>query len=270
MKGSKSQLPDFLSRFIETNHHLSREEEQVLARIIQDPFTSSDEKIRSRNSLVSANYKFALSVIRRYDVSSTNIDYNDLFQRAVEGLIEAAGKFKPDRGKFCTFAKFWIIAKVGGLIQKNIYCVKTTSTTKKKVEMVIDLANSMSHVAKEEITPQDVAALCGFNLDEIEVGLRGTSYIPADEASLSMTDATIAEIIFREHLLEVVRFLSSSDYDIIAMKYGLNGVRKRTSFEIGALYCVSGQRIRIVAKNILNRLNEEFKHERRGMLIWLE
>ena len=65
-------------------------------------------------------------------------------------------------------------------------------------------------------------------------------------------------------------FLSPSDFDIIAMKYGLEDGRKKTSHEIGALYVVSGQRIRIVAKNIMNRLEDRFGHERREMLEWLE
>jgi len=260
-------LPSFLIKFIEKHNYLTREQEQELARVIQDPTAPVSKRNECRNKLVSANYRFALATIQQYDLSAVNADFEDLFQRAVEGLIAAADKFEPDRGKFCTFAKYWIIAKAGGLVKDNLYCVKTTSTTKQKVEMVIELANAISHAIKEEVHPQDVAELCGFRMDEISVGLEGLSYTPLDEIDLGLEYPI--ELI--EPLAEKVKLaLTPFEYDIIARRCGLGGARPQNSFEIGRFYCVSGQRIRVVSKSIAMKLEKEFGFQNGGGRSWME
>lgn len=268
--GNKSRLPGFITDFICDNAHLTREEEQRLASIIHSPDSTEEEIVECRNALVSANYKFAISTIKNYSLSNVNLDYDDIFQSAAEGLMKAAEKFKPGRGKFCTYAKMWILSKVRSSIEDNIYCVKTSSSTKQKIEMVISIANEMSHIEGKQVHPQEVAILCNFDLNEIEVGLKGINYAMIDDDHLPTEDKVILEIAFNAHLESVKEVLTPYEYDIIARKFGLGEGREKSSNDIGREYCVSGQRIRIIIRNIIKKLKEEFDGEQGGIFLWLE
>ncbi len=269
-KYNKERLPGFVTEFIEDHTRLTREEEQRLATIIHDPESTDEEKITCRNALVSANYRFAMSTIKNYNLSGINLDYDDIFQSATEGLIIAAERFEPGKGKFCTYAKMWILSKVISNIEKNIYCVKASSSTKQKIEMVISIADEMSHIEGRQVLPQEVAVLCGFNLDEIEVGLKGMTYTPVEDSGVSTRDNVKLEVALHEHLDAIIDFLSPYEYDIIAMKFGLGNGKKKSSHSIGRKYGVSGQRIRIIIKNIIKKLAKEFEGKQGGIFLWLE
>ncbi|MFJ9242937.1 sigma-70 family RNA polymerase sigma factor [Streptomyces sp. NPDC101776] len=61
----------------------------------------------ARDCLVVHNQRLAHSILRGY--LEQGLEYDDLFQHAVLGLMKAARKFDPARGyKFSTYATWWV------------------------------------------------------------------------------------------------------------------------------------------------------------------
>lgn len=253
-------LPPFLVNHIANNDPLSAEEEQELASIIQDTTSSEETRVKCRNRLAIANLRFAISTLRAYDTTGLNLDYEDMFQYAFEGLLDAANTFKPGYGRFCTYAMYCIQNKTSPAVQKNMYCIKLSGTTQKKVEEVIHVAEKTSQIQKRTVDPLEVAAQCGYSPDEIEVGLNATAYVPMDDANLETYD-TIEDDTIKHQMQEVKKILSPYEYDLIARYYGI-GCEKQTSARIGNEYAVSGQRIRVLIKNAEQKLSETMNPRR--------
>lgn len=261
---SNKDFPPFLINEISKHEPLTRQEEQELAKIIQNPETSPEERIKFCNKLAMANMKFAIAVIKAYEISGLNIDRADLFQHAFEGLLDAARKFEPGYGKFCTYARDWILARVGPALKNSMYCVKTGSGTKRKVELVLDIANRLSHEEMRTISPLAVANTCQMNLNEINTALHATTYTPLDDIQLSSYDIVTLRDELEELKDEIRSSTNESDYDIIARYFGLDGIRPQTSLEIAGHYCISGQRVRVIIENTIKALSETMGREPYG------
>lgn len=257
-------FPKFLMDEISKHKPLSRKQEQELAEAIQNPETPNEDRVKYCNKLALANMKFAIAVIKAYEISGLNIDRLDLFQHAFEGLLDAARKFEPGYGKFCTYARDWILARVGPAVKSSMYCVKTGSGTKRKIELVLDLANRLSHEEQRSVSPLAVAATCQMNLHEINTALHATTYTSLDDIQLSSYDMTTLRDELEELKDEIKALTQESDYDIIARYFGLDDIRPQTSLEIAGHYCISGQRVRVIIENTIKALSETVGREPYG------
>jgi len=80
---------------------LSVEEEQACARLA----AQGDAKARQR--LIQANLRFVILVAKRY--RNRGLPLEDLVNEGNIGLIQAAGRFDPERGiRFVSYAVWWI------------------------------------------------------------------------------------------------------------------------------------------------------------------
>lgn len=94
-------LPQYFKEISLVEDHMTKEEEQALARRIQ----KGDEA--ALNKLVSANLKYVVTMANKFIGMGVSVD--DLIQEGNLGLIEAAKRYRPAADtKFLTYAKFWI------------------------------------------------------------------------------------------------------------------------------------------------------------------
>lgn len=94
-------LPQYFKEISLVEDHMTKEEEQALARRIQ----KGDEA--ALNKLVSANLKYVVTMANKFIGMGVSVD--DLIQEGNLGLIEAAKRYRPTADtKFLTYAKFWI------------------------------------------------------------------------------------------------------------------------------------------------------------------
>lgn len=91
---------DFLYATARKSKPLSISEEQALAVLVQNGDEAAYHKI------VNANLLFAISEAKKFENKGVAIE--DLIQDAYVGLCNAAKKFVPEKGKFITFAGWYI------------------------------------------------------------------------------------------------------------------------------------------------------------------
>jgi RNA polymerase primary sigma factor len=94
-------LPQYFKEITQVEDHMTKEEEQALARRIQKGDDAALQK------LVSANLKYVVKMANKFIGMGVSVD--DLIQEGNIGLIEAAKRYQPTADtKFLTYAKFWI------------------------------------------------------------------------------------------------------------------------------------------------------------------
>jgi RNA polymerase primary sigma factor len=91
-------------RAIKTTDLLTAEQEQELAAAVQAG--EEPAATEARNELVRRNLRLAAHEARKF--IGRGIDYEDLVQAANEGLMTAASKYEMGRGRFTTYAVWWV------------------------------------------------------------------------------------------------------------------------------------------------------------------
>ncbi len=96
-----SYTTQYYSDVIKNNKLLTAKQEVSLARQAKKGNKSA------RDKLIESNFRLVISIAKKYHKS--NIDFNDLIQESMTGLIKAVDKFDPELGyKFSTYACHWI------------------------------------------------------------------------------------------------------------------------------------------------------------------
>ncbi len=105
---------------------LEREHETELARKWRD-----DQNHKAMHELVMAYAKLVVSAASKY--KHYGLSNADLIQEGNIGLMQAAGRFDPERGvRFSTYAAWWIRASIQDHILRNWSIVRTGTTAAHK------------------------------------------------------------------------------------------------------------------------------------------
>ena len=96
-----SYTTQYYSDVIKKNKLLTAREEINLAKLAKKGSKTA------RDKLVESNFRLVISIAKKYHKS--HIDFNDLIQECMTGLIKAVDKYDPSLGfKFSTYACHWI------------------------------------------------------------------------------------------------------------------------------------------------------------------
>ncbi len=135
---------------------LTAEEEQVLIRRYQQ---EGDQEAAYR--LVTSNLKLVVKIAHIYRRVYNNV--MDLIQEGNIGLIQALGRFDPDRGtRLPTYASWWIKAYIIKFIMDNFRIVRI-GTTNQRRKLLFNLRKEKEKLRLQGIEP--TSALIARKLD---------------------------------------------------------------------------------------------------------
>ena len=114
---------------------LTKSEEVVLGKKIQDPSTPPAERRKAIDLLVIKNIYLVLKLVHKY--KRIAFDFEDLVGYGIIGLFSAAQKYDPTRGiRFASYARHWIkeavmkavreysgVPKIPVYLVKDLWCV---------------------------------------------------------------------------------------------------------------------------------------------------
>src|SRR5260370_41220467 len=107
MTRAQNHQSESLTRYlseIEQFPHLSESQEQELAERMRAGDTSAREQI------INAHLRLAARIARQYQ--QPKIDVLDLIQEANIGLLKATEKYDCTRGRFATYATWWVKERI--------------------------------------------------------------------------------------------------------------------------------------------------------------
>ena len=116
----------------------------------------------AREALVLHNLPLVLSVAGRF--RNASLDYDDLIQEGVMGLLKAADRYDPNRGtRFGTLAVWWIRQSIGRAIANTGRVIRLPVNRGWKVGQLRRLAAQMSQQGGDEPPLEDVARAAGVS-----------------------------------------------------------------------------------------------------------
>lgn len=229
--------------------------------------------LRATHALMGFNYRFVLSVARRFLWSGLPLE--DLFNEGVVGLKTAVEKFDPCKGfRFNTYATWWVRQAITRHVRTTSRTIRIPNQQWDRhhaVRMALakhgedtpaeTIAEFVSEKLKKDLTKDSVEeTLAHFAVQVLPYD------IPSDtDGGFSVLDVVpdegpdqlgcIIEMQAAEKLRECLGVLSPRDREIISLRFGLGSDgEERTLQQIGEEFGISRERVRQIEEKALEKL----------------
>ncbi|MDY6935945.1 MAG: RNA polymerase sigma factor RpoD/SigA [Spirochaetota bacterium] len=251
---------------------LPRDQEERLAR------ESIDGNEKSKECLIKANLRFVVTIAKKYQTSG--ISLLDLINEGNMGLIRAADKFDPDKGfHFISYAIWWIRQAILLAISQKTSLIRLPLNRTADIQRIEKVRRKLENHLGREPNPSEIAE--GLNLDDEEVNrLRSitqdfisldstygdsedTTYVGMIEDSrIESPDKKVFDESLKEALESVLNTLSSSEKEILKMRFGLDGYTPMSLQEIGDKFHLTKERIRQIEKKAIRQLRHPSRSQK--------
>lgn len=205
--------------------------------------------IAARNAIVVANLRLAAKIATRI----RGLTFEERTQEGVFGLITAVERFDPERGRFSTFAVWWI----------RHFIARAAADCDRTVRIPLHLQDTRTRERRDGVDNRDGVALehGGYSLDapvSSSQEERGDWYgITADERLMPQD-----ELLDREQRAvlarELVDELDERERDVVTARFGLDGQESLTLKQIGQEMNGgrSRERVRQIERDALEQMRE--------------
>ncbi|MFD7060806.1 sigma-70 family RNA polymerase sigma factor [Streptomyces sp. NPDC059906] len=234
-------------------------------RIAQEPgeeelkaLPRDDVRVRARDCLVLHNVRLVHSLVRPH--LEQGLDYDDLVQHGVLGLMRATRKFDPTMGnKFSTYATWWIRQSITRAIADEGALIRIPVHMHEQMRKVARAERSLAAEGRYA-SAADVAVRCDMTLQKVEEIRRLTrrtdslDRVIGDGATLGdfvarthllpSVDRQVIGALFAEAVMDVVDTFTEREARILVRRLGLDGDEPSTLDDLGREFGVTRERIR--------------------------
>jgi RNA polymerase primary sigma factor len=226
---------------------------------------------KARNKLVLHNLRLVAWIANRY--RWTKLEFGDLFQDGLFGLMRAAERFDPTLGfKFSTYATWWIyqsieraIANTADTIRIPVHRLEAMRKYRRMVQRLYAehgvepsiqrTASALEWSVEQTAFVADLCSIRSLTLDMpiADDGNTTLQDVIPDHVAVSPERAIILEDM-RATVNQVLSSLSAREERIIRKRFGIGVDRDHTLEEIGQEFGVTRERIRQIESKVLLRL----------------
>ena len=240
--------------------------------------TLTGEARAAAQTLFLHNQRLVHSIAQSY--APTGMEYEDVVQHGMTGLIRAVELFDPSTGnKFSTYATWWIRQSITRGIANDARLIRLPVHMVERINKVWAVRGRLT-VDGEPPRLHDLALSCDLTDTQVRECLKigRVDYTPLDapvapdgETTLgdlldqaSPDDDPFAEVeagLLQEQLHAVLDTLSEREATIIAMRFGLDDGEPKTLDQIGKHVGVTRERIRQLEGKTMTKLRHRSRSE---------
>src|SRR5215472_10918771 len=231
----------------------------------------------AREQMIHANLRLVVTIARDFD--GLGLPLLDLISEGNIGLMEAVGRFDPEKGsKFSGYARWWVKRAIQRALVNQSKTIRLPAEVVDRIRWMRRVSAHVSNDLGREPSDEELAEELGIPNEKIArlktVGLRPASLdapisdeertalcenIP-DEQSLTPFEF-LREKDFSEQIDRLLKTLNEREITIITHRFGLNGTPAKPLEQVGELIGVTHERVRRLELAALAKLRRAFnKH----------
>lgn len=264
---------------------------QLMRRMGESPTMLNRRLARARNCqrryeaakqrLVAGNLRLAVWAAKR--ARHRNVSFLDLIQEGNAGLLQAADRWDPDKGKFGTYAIWWVRQAIQRSITAH-HGIRLPERVVRNARRVEGAARALVHQNQGRPDLPAIARLAGVSEEQAEQMLRmHRRPLSLDQPLGPMGESSAAELLqdpsrqapleemsrghLKQRLADVLTELNDRQRTVISLRFGLLDGCQRTLDEVGKLLSLSRERVRQIEAVAVERLRHPTRsHRLRGFL----
>lgn len=252
------------------NHHIKQSNE-ILCSLIQEGNRQAKQDLCIKNrALVD---KYAGMYGKAY---GNNLDFEDLEQAGMMGLLKAAERFDMVKGyQFSTYATWWICQAITREIDDKGFTIRLPVHMMEGIAKIMSLDNRFASLGMDFNERIDaIQNETGISAEKILYYLmlrnnylsNSSLNVPVGEdENIEIQDMvkddenpSVEEIIeerdLHNHLFDLLNTLTAREKDILFLRFGLLDGQDRTLEQVGKIYNVTRERIRQIEAKALRKL----------------
>lgn len=245
-----------------TTESRDRESVELLAQACAEPDPAQASRLRER--VVLANRGLADTLARRFE--GRGIEVDDLHQVAMLGLVQAARRYRPDKGHgFTAFAAPTITGELKRYFRDHGWAVRPPRALQEMHQQVRETSAALSQELQRDVTDAEVADELDIDVAEVRAAraagdrYRSTSLDAPIRASGPVLSETLAaddgeesydKVVTLISLREAMEDLDGRERQILRLRFSAD----LTQQEIGERIGVSQMQVSRILSSVCRRL----------------
>ena len=254
---------------------LTHEEEIELAKRIE----AGD--IKAQETFILANQQLVKYVAKSY--IGNGLEFDDLFQEGIIGLMTAIQKFDYQKGyKFSTYAVWWIRHAIYHAIRKA-RAIPVPTYREQEYNHIMKVHAQLVNELQRKPSLDEWANHLGMEKESLQEIVNSIPNVVSFESKVSSEDdkelgdfyedskARFEEdVVQRQYVSEILKLskeiLSEKEYQVLLLRFGLADGTSYTLEEVGRKFNVTRERIRQIEAKALIKLKHSLKYEKNKTL----
>lgn len=220
--------------------------------------------------LIKANLRFVVTVARRYQ--NQGLSLADLINEGNIGLMKAVKRFDESRGfKFVSYAVWWIRQAILTALAEQSRIIKLPSCRVVMIQEVSKIKANLEQDYGRKPSPDEIAVELDITEARVvEATINKKDHLSLDAQFANDENSTLMDILedekqpapdqtllddsLKQEVEKSLSLLTQREVEVITLYLGLNHVKAITLKEIGKLYSMTREGVRLIKERAFRKL----------------